>query len=123
MKLTNLQIHTLAQAYLSAFQNADFYLPAKVNFYIQRNSKKLIELAQDIEKARLDIVNHYGKPVEGEDDKMAIAPEDVATVNQELLDLFGIEQEIEISTFNIEALGDIKLSMEQMEAIMFMIAD
>ena len=36
-------------------------------------------------------------------------------------DLFNLEQEVQIYTINIDALGDMVLSMRQMEALMFMI--
>lgn len=124
MRLTNLQIHSIAQNYLSAFEKTDFYLPAKVNFYIQRNMGKIIALAQEIEKARLNIVTHYGKPVEEDNEKLSVAPEDMAILNKELIDLFSIEQDVDIMTFSIENLtNDISLTMEQMNTIMFMIED
>lgn len=125
MKLTNLQIHSMAQNYLSAFEKTNnLYLPAKVNFYIQRNMGKIITLAQEIEKARLDIINHYGEPTEEDNNQVHIAAENVNIVNQELLDLFTIEQEVDIITFSIQNFSDdINLSIEQMNTIMFMIED
>ena len=42
---------------------------------------------------------------------------------KELKDLFSIEQEVNIYKFNIEDLGDIKLTSNQMNAILFMIED
>ena len=40
---------------------------------------------------------------------------------KELEDLFSIEQEMNIHMINIDAFGDIELSIEQMNSIMFMV--
>lgn len=121
MKFTNEQIYTTALAYNQAFEKMDSYIPAKVNFYMQSNIKKLAVAAEEIDAARLEIVKHYGEEAEG---GYTIPQESMAAAEKELTELFAIEQEIEIKKFNIDDLGDkVELTMPQMQAIMFMIED
>jgi hypothetical protein len=61
--------------------------------------------AQDIENARMDVISHYGEPTE--DGTQYLIPKDkLATAQQELTDLFALEQEVNIYTINIDSLSD-----------------
>ena len=121
MKLTNQKIYDYAIGLGEAFQDTTQSLPIKINFYLQKNKNILMELARDIENARLSIINNYGEP--SEDGTQYIIPkEKMPQVQKELLDLFELEQEVNIYTINIDSLSnDIALTTGQMEAIMFMI--
>lgn len=121
MKLTNNEIYNYTRALLEAFQDGEQRLPIKVNFYLQKNKNTLIALAQDIEKARLEIAQQYG--VLDEKSEQYTIPEDkIAEASRELEDLFNLEQEVAISKINIDSLSDdLTLTTAQMEAIMFMI--
>jgi hypothetical protein len=121
MKLTNNEIYNYTRALLDAFQDGGQRLPIKVNFYLQKNKNTLIALAQDIEKARMEIAQQYGKL--DEKTQQYIIPEDkIAEASKEIADLFNLEQEVAISKINIDSLSDdITLTTAQMEAIMFMI--
>ena len=121
MKLTNQKIYDYAVGLGEAFQDTTQSLPIKINFYLQKNKNILMELARDIENARLSIISNYGEP--SEDGTQYIIPkEKMPQVQKELLDLFELEQEVNIYTINIDSLSnDIALTTGQMEAIMFMI--
>ena len=121
MTLTNNEIYNYTRALLEAFQDGEQRLPIKVNFYLQKNKNTLIALAQDIEKARMEIAQQYGKL--DEETQQYIIPEDkIAEASKEIADLFNLEQEVAISKINIDSLSDdITLTTAQMEAIMFMI--
>ena len=122
MKITNFEIYNIANAYNQAFSDFKSYISARVNFYIQKNMGIIAAAASEIEGARLGIAKHYGTPDEtGTTYKI---PEDqLPQASQELNELFAIEQELDIKTFSIEALGDIEFTPAQMQAIMFMIED
>lgn len=121
MKFTNEQIYTTILAYNQAFEKMDSYIPAKVNFYMQSNVKKLAAAAEEIDTARMEIVKHYGEETEG---GYTIPQESVAAAEKELAELFAIEQEFDIKTFKIDDFGDkVELTMPQMQAIMFMIEE
>lgn len=122
MKLTNEQIYNLTNSYRQEFSEFKSYIPAKVNFAIQKNMQVLAAAAQGIEETRMKVAKHYG--VMSEDGQGYQIPEDARPqVQQELNDLFSIEQELEIKTFSIDALGDVEFTPTQMQTIMFMIED
>jgi hypothetical protein len=81
----------------------------------------LLELAQEIEKAREDVIKTYG--IVREDGSYTIPSDKIEICSKELDDLFNVEQEVSILKFNIDNLGNAELSLEQMDAIMFMIED
>jgi putative cell wall-binding protein len=122
MKINNNEIYALANATLSELSNLNIYIPAKANFFLQKNLQTLAAAAQEIEKSRLEIAKHYG--VLDESGQQYKIPEDkLEEASKELNDLFSIEQELDIKTFSIEALGNAEFTLAQMQAIMFMIED
>lgn len=122
MKLTNEKIYNITNTYTQVFADFKSYIPAKVNFAIQKNMQVLAAAAQGIEETRMEVAKYYG--VMNEDGSGYSIPEDARPqVQQELNDLFSIEQELEIKTFSIDALGDVEFTPAQMQVIMFMIED
>ena len=121
MKLKNNQIYTYAQAITDAFTDKDQYLPIRISFFIQKNKATLVSLAQDIEDARIKIIKNYGKANE-ETGTYTIPEENVAKANEEINNLFEIEQEVNIYFINFNDLPeDVSITTAQMEALMFMI--
>ena len=122
MKFNNQQIYQIANNVLGNLDNLNIYIPAKANFFIQKNISALAAAAQEIEKSRLEIAKHYG--VLDEEGQQYKIPEDkLEEASKELEDLFSIEQELDIKTFSIEALGNAEFTPAQMQAMMFMIED
>lgn len=120
MVLTNDEIYFYANQLMEVFSDKEQKLPIKINFYLQKNKKVLLELAQNIEQSRIDIIKSYGQ--ETEDGQYSIAADKVEIVNSELADLLSLTQEVQIYKINVDALDDnLILSLEQMEALMFMI--
>ena len=121
MKMTNFEIYNIAKAMGEAFTDGTQYLPVKVNFFIQKNKSTLLTLAQDIDNSRIAIVKNYGTM--DEEANQFIVPEDkIEVANAELMDLFNIEQEVDIRKVSIDSFPeDINLTTAQMEALMFMI--
>ena len=121
MKLTNNEIYVYTRQLMEAFQDGEQRLPIKVNFYLQKNKSTLLALAQDIEKARLEIAQNYGT-LDESGEQYQIPNEKLAEVSKELEDLFNLEQEVNIYKINIDSLSDdLTFTTAQMEAIMFMI--
>lgn len=121
MKMTNIEIYNYTRQLMEAFQDGEQRLPIKVNFYLQKNKTTLLALAQDIEKARMDIAQNYGT-LNDEGDQYQIPNEKLADAAKELEDLFGLEQDVNIYKINIDSLSDdLTLTTAQMEAIMFMV--
>lgn len=121
MKLTNKQIYDYAILMNEAFKDDTQRLPVKINFYLQKNKKILMNLAKDIEESRLEIVNTFGEPIE-DGSQYLIPKEKAEEAQKELNDLFNLEQDVDIVILDINVFGDdISLTMSQMEAILFMI--
>ena len=122
MKFNNSEIYQIANVLAKTFDNLDIYIPAKANFFIQKNISTLAAAAQEIEKSRLEIAKHYG--ILDEEKQQYKIPEDkIEEASKELEDLFSIEQELDIKTFSIEALGNAEFTPAQMQTMMFMIED
>jgi uncharacterized membrane protein YccC len=122
MKFNNQKIYQTANNLISNLDNLNIYIPAKANFFIQKNISTLAAAAQEIEKSRLEIAKYYGI-LDEENQQYKIPGDKVQEANKELEDLFSIEQELDIKTFSIEALGNAEFTPAQMNAMMFMIED
>ena len=122
MKFNNNQIYQIANNVLSNLDKLNIYIPAKANFFLQKNLQTLAAAAQEIEKSRIEIAKYYG--VLDEEGQQYKIPEDkLEEASKELNDLFSIEQDLDIKTFSIEALGNAEFTPVQMQAMMFMIED
>lgn len=120
IKMNNGMIYQYALTLNKALNDNDLQMPVAVIFSIEKNKQTLMAVAQDVEKYRMDIIKKYGKEVDG---NYNVPQDKIEIANKELKDLFSIEQEVNIYKFNIEDLGDIKLTSNQMNAILFMIED
>lgn len=122
MTLTNNQIYTYANLLMEQFSNTEIKLPIKVNFYLQKNKTKLLELAQEIEKQRIEIAQEYGTLNE-EVQQYDIPKDKVAEASQKINELFELTQEVPIYKVKLDAFGDILLTSQQMDALLFMIEE
>ena len=121
MKLTNNEIYCYAIALNEAFADNTQRLPMKVNFYLQKNKKTLVELGQDIEESRLDIIRNYGELTE-DGTQYSISRDKGDAAQKELEDLLNLEQEVNIYMISADNLSDdISLTTAQMKAMLFMI--
>lgn len=120
--MKNLEIYNLANALLEGFQDNNMTLPVKVNFYFQKNMSAIVEMAQDIDKSRLAIFDKYGKRDE-ENNQYTFDPSVTDQVNQELQDLFELEQEVKINLLKLDWFDKVELTSQQVAAITFMIED
>lgn len=119
--MTNSEIYNIATVLGKAFEDEKQVLPVKVNFYMQKNRATLTALAQEIEKARVEILQKHGTLNE-ETNQFEFSNEVAEAVIQELNDLLSLEQEVNIYTVSIDNFGDdLSLTTGQMEALMFMI--
>lgn len=117
--LTNGEIYNLAMRLSNSFVDNELYLPAAVNYSIQKNKTIISELAQEIEQHRIHIIHHYGEILE--DGNIKVPEDKVDDANKEINDLLLIEQELKLYTVKIEEIADVQLTSAQMSSIMFMI--
>ena len=119
--LTNLEIYTTAQALMESI-TTDINLPVKVGFYIQKNMKKITELAQEIEKSRMEIFDKYGEKDE-ENNQYKFDKSVQEQVQKELNDLFDLTQDVKTNMLELDWFDDIDLNANQIAAISYMITD
>lgn len=120
MKLINNQIYNYATN-LASF-NIEQKIPVRINFFLQKNIQTIQNLAQEIETARLNIAQQFGELNE-EGTSYNIPKEKLATAQQELNDLFNLEQEVNIHIFKLDDFDGIELTTSELSAIMFMIEE
>ena len=107
---------------MEQFNNGEQKFPVKINFYLQKNKNTLMGFAQEIETARLEIINNYGSPSEDNPRQYIIPPENIEIAQQELNELFALEQDVNIYKLSIDNFPeDMSLTGNQMEALLFMI--
>lgn len=121
MNLYNKNIYSRAQE-LNVFSGFNKSLPVRIGFFLQKNIRILIEAATEIEQAKMSIAAQYGKLNESQTG-YDVPPENVEIVNQELNDLFNLEQDLPIHIFKLSDFDGIELTYQQMSAIMFMIEE
>lgn len=120
--MTNAEIFSLDKALSSAFNNETRYLPAKINFYIQKNRSVLANLSKDIEAVRMSIIEKYGTLEENED-QYKFSDANLKLANKELADLLNIVQEVQICTISLTSLEALDFTTLQMQALLFMIEE
>lgn len=122
MLLTNQQIYS----YATNLANVNFdtvALPIKISFYLIKNKKLLIELAQEIDKSREQILNQYGT-LSTDKTQYIIDSAKKEQAQTAMNELFSLPQEVQIYTVSLDAfVQDNTLTPSQMEAIMFMIEE
>lgn len=123
MKMTNYEIYTNTEKLLKVFSEEESQkLPIKLSFCIQRNMKKLRELAEEIEKTRMSLLEQYGEKTDN--GGYSVPAENIEIVNREFGDLMSIEQDVNITTIKIDSISDdVQLTNAEMDAIMFMIEE
>ncbi len=119
-EMSNGQIYTQAEMLVSAFGEgqADEKFPSRVLFFLRKNMKDFLELAQEIEKLRMDIIEKYGTPDKEDETKYVFENKDIELVNKELQDLIDIKQEVSYYTFKLDDIASLELTTSQMDAIM-----
>ena len=124
MLLTNSKIYTYASDLIANFtSNCDLKLPVAVNFYLIKNKNELIRLAQEIDQMKKMILEKYG--VLNEERQEYVIKEDKSTIAvKEMNELFNLEQDVKIYTVPLSLFkSSDMLTLQQMEALMFMIEE
>lgn len=123
MKLSNQLIYNYAYNLVAAFNDQAQVLPIKINFYLQRNKKELIRLAQELEEERENLFKQYGE-YNPKENNYTIPVDKQKFVKQQFNDLLALEQEVNIYKVKFtDFSNDINLTVGQMDALMFMIED
>lgn len=119
--MTNGEIYSLATEVAKNLTGLDLSLPVRVNFYLQKNTKEIMDIARDIESNRDAILDKYGK--RNEDGSYQVNDGELDQLNKELGDLFDLEQEVKIYEIDLAAFDGVNLTTSQVNAITFMIKE
>ena len=120
--LTNQEIYEYTFGLKNAFSSTVMELPILINYSIQKNLHTLTKFAQTIEQLRNSIGEKYGA-YNAELNSFKILPENMEQAKTDLKKLMEIEEKVEIRTIKLEDLKDIKLTNQQMAALLFMIEE
>lgn len=121
MTFTNKEIYQYAMALNNAFADNTQSLPVKINFYLMKNKNEMVNRGMEIEEARMAIIQKYGVLVP-DGSQYSIPTEMIAIAQHDLDELFNITQDVNIYKVKIDDFrDDDMLTMEQMEAMMFMV--
>lgn len=123
MILKNKDIIEYYEELSASFKDNTKYLPAKISFIIQKNIKMLKELSEEIYSARNNIIQNYGIQDEEDKDSFIIPKEFQEITQKELDDLIEMEQEVSILKLKFSDIENLEFTMNQMEALMFMIEE
>ena len=124
--MKNTEIYNIASDLVSLYNQMvkeNLKFPVKINFYFQKNMKSLVEMAQEIESERTQIISKYGSPSEDDPATIKIDPDKASEANKELTDFFTLEQEVTVNTIDLECFDGIEMTPQQVEAISFMIKE
>ena len=119
--MTNGEIYSIATEVAKNLTGLDLSLPVRVNFYLQKNTKEIMDIARDIESNRDAILDKYGK--RNEDGSYQVNDGELDQLNKELGDLFDLEQEVKIYEIDLAAFDGVNLTTSQVNAITFMIKE
>lgn len=121
-KLSNGKIYTITNSLFKEFNSFEngIDLPISVNYAIQYNLNTLLDLYEQIDKARNCIGQKYGVFLQ-EENSYQIGKENLEKARKELDLLFEIEHSIDLCMIKLEDLKDIKMTPQQMASIIFMI--
>ena len=120
MTLTNNQIYNYATNLVAL--NIEQKMPVRINFFLQKNIKEILKLAQEIEIAKISIAQEFGTLNEAGTSYIVPAGQ-LEAAQQELNDLFSLEQEVNLHIFKLDDFDGIELTYQQLSSIMFMIEE
>ena len=93
-----------------------------IHFYIQKNRELLLKAYEDMEKIRLNVFNKYGT-YNSEEKSFSFKTEQIEDINNELDDFKNIQYDINFLKVKLSDLEGLEFTLEQMEALMFMIEE
>lgn len=124
MKLTNYQIYIATQTLEQAFQNnSNNIIPIKLGFYLSKNLNELKKLYNEIEESRNNIIITYGEVDIEDPTKINFTDEKRDIANAEIQTLFSLEQEVNLYEFTISDIEDLKLELNQINSLLFLIKE
>jgi hypothetical protein len=126
MKLTN---QDLLNSIPTLKKLSQEQLPIKISYVISKNIKNIEEELVVYEEERQKLLKQYaeldkeGKPKVNDKGHYVIKPENQLEFNKGVLELLGIETDVNISKIDLNALEGLKISPLELTSINFMIKE
>lgn len=117
--MSNREIYNIGMKlndFFSSDMTKEKYLPAKINFLIQKNKLEFFKTCVQLEKVREDVIKKYG-PIQD------LSEAELNSVNNELDELLDLTQKINIAMIKLSDLEGLEFTLEQMDALIFMIEE
>jgi hypothetical protein len=124
--MSNMEIYNIASALVTLqkkMSEEQMVFPVKVNFYFQKNTSILVDMAQDLDEERSNIIMKFGTPSESNPEQIEIPKDKVEEVNGQLGDLFSLEQEVAVNVIDLDWFDGVNMTPAEFAAISFMIKD
>lgn len=124
--MSNMEIYNIASALVTLqkkMSEEQMAFPVKVNFYFQKNTSILVDMAQDLDEERSNIIMKFGTPSESNPEQIEIPKDKVEEVNGQLGDLFSLEQEVAVNVIDLDWFDGVNMTPAEFAAISFMIKD
>lgn len=124
--MNNMEIYNIASALVTLqkkMSDEQMVFPVKVNFYFQKNTSILVDMAQDLDEERSNIIMKFGSPSENNPEQIEIPKDQVEEVNKQLQDLFSLEQEVAVNVIDLDWFDGVNMTPAEFAAISFMIKD
>ena len=121
-----MEIYNIASALVTLqkkMSEEQMVFPVKVNFYFQKNTSILVDMAQDLDEERSNIIMKFGTPSESNPEQIEIPKDKVEEVNGQLSDLFSLEQEVAVNVIDLDWFDGVNMTPAEFAAISFMIKD
>ena len=119
--MLNKDILSTFEGLQSLRQEANRRLPARTSFAIVRNVKTLQPIVEDIQSSYNELIMKYAEPIEGE--KYRVKEENMGEFTTELNNLYSLDTEVPIIKIKFSDIEDLDFSLEETEALYFMIED
>lgn len=122
--MKNSDIYTHYTQLYNNFHECQELLPIKLNFAIQKNLTLMEGSFKALEISKLAIYKKYGTPTDENDGTVFIPKENLEKAQNDMDELMDLDQEIQIRTVHFSDIpDDVKLTSQQMAALIFMIED
>lgn len=120
---SNQQIWENTNKMMEAFPlNSNLTLPAKIAYVIEYNKNILLDKYQLIEQMRQNVAKKYGN-YSKEQNSYILPPEKIEMAQNELNQVLEITQLIDIFTISLKDIENYNFTLQQMNALLFMIEE
>lgn len=119
--MTNQEIYLTFQNLYRLRECDSMRFPARVSFAIIHNMKQLAPIVSAYEDTKTLLLQENGSPSDEQANTFIISPDKISYVTQELSALDSLEVEVSIQKIKMSDLDGLELSLQDMDALYFMI--